>query len=372
MGEHELLIRHLMSWCRDAQVRVDPQIVRGVLAQRDRMGDRAYGSWPLGSARRLVRSDWPGRPAPRAVAEALDGYWRFLSETGRMDDESGDRASLYHELSQSLRKSGGAADGAAAHPSGGSRARTRRPPRRRGRTPEGGDVERARERGTPFVAELLDFAAWVGDGKEVTNSKVLRPGVARSAYRDLGMWSWERDDIQLDFGAIGVTAKPTVPDAVQQERMLRTWRTAADCRPIERLWDASVATGIVTVGSRWAHASWSPPATPNEWHDLSLRASLALARVIRPPSADIIVEALTEYSRTRAQQEEMARRARWVAEHRGSFDASEHKITWLELALFHFSGCGLWDLTDGRFVPTALGKEFAARRGPSRRRRRHP
>lgn len=370
MGEHELLIRHLTSWCRDAHVRIDPQIVGHVLAQRDRMGERAYGSWPAGSARRLMQSEWPDRPEHSAVAQALEGYWQFLRETGRMDDESGDQATLYAELSQCVRAGQRVTDETAAHPSAASRPRQRRPPRRRGRFPDQRSIEVSRERGTPFVAELLGFAAWVGDGKEVTNTKVLRPAVARSAYRELDLWSWERDDLQLEFGAVGITAEATVPDTVQKERMLRSWRSAADCRPLERLWSPCVTTGIVTVGSRWAVSSWQPPATPKSWFNLSLAAALAFAQTIRQPSPDIVVEALTEYCETRAQQEEMARRARWVAEHTGRFDASEHKMTWLELALFHFCGCGLWDITDGRFMPTALGRDFAERRGPSRRRRR--
>ena len=44
-----------------------------------------------------------------------------------------------------------------------------------------------------YLRQILALCEWVGHGREVTDTDVLRPAVGKKAYADLGLWAWERD-----------------------------------------------------------------------------------------------------------------------------------------------------------------------------------
>ena len=48
-------------------------------------------------------------------------------------------------------------------------------------------------RASAYLRQVLALCEWVGEGREVTTTEVLRPAVARTAYADLGLWAWERE-----------------------------------------------------------------------------------------------------------------------------------------------------------------------------------
>lgn len=75
------------------------------------------------------------------------------------------------------------------------------------------------------IGITLDAKLWVGDDREVTDTDVLRPTVAKKAYAGLGLWAWERDWLV----AMGMELPDGERlDAALARTGLSRWRTAAD------------------------------------------------------------------------------------------------------------------------------------------------
>lgn len=82
----------------------------------------ALGTWPPGSAERLLLVTWPAYgselPDAEALRETLDTFWGFLRATGRMSAGSASPADLRKEARRALPKMAAAYDDPARHSQG--------------------------------------------------------------------------------------------------------------------------------------------------------------------------------------------------------------------------------------------------------------
>lgn len=131
-------------------------------------------------------------------------------------------------------------------------------------------------RRSPFVQKVLALADWVGTGREVTATEVLRPAVAREAYTALDLWAWERTWARA--GGLDTPDDPHIHELMAKVS-LSTWRTAADCLPLDRLWLPAATVGLINIGKR--RVTKDPQAVPTtdpEWVEFGLRLMLCLAQ----------------------------------------------------------------------------------------------
>jgi hypothetical protein len=165
----------------------------------------------------------------------------------------------------------------------------------------------------PLVSKLKAMGEWIGDGKAVTAVGYLRPALARELYDTLDLFDWERQKEHYR----GKSALWTSSELAEQRGDFRDgWRSAGECWPIARLWDLSLALGLVTLSGREAHYHaevWPAPAQYQEWRNLfgvtfseilesslwGVRANLDTLFVIlgitltakKPPTLDVLQKA---------------------------------------------------------------------------------
>lgn len=94
----------------------------------------------------------------------------------------------------------------------------------------------AEARRTPFMRQLLALVEWVGEGRQVTSTGLLRPAVAREAFDELHLLGfYEQLGIPLDDAAV--------------TQLRDGWRSAGDCLALARLWEPALATDLISVSS---------------------------------------------------------------------------------------------------------------------------
>lgn len=131
---------------------------------------------------------------------------------------------------------------------------------------------------SPFVKQCFALAAWVGDGKQVTATGVLRLAPAREAYVALGLWDWEVQSYRWTHDPDPVLSShvPSPDQEAVRDEMLAGLRSAADAFPLQRLWRACVFAGLIEVGKTKARAtSEADPAltrSDDEWTSLGVAA----------------------------------------------------------------------------------------------------
>lgn len=234
----------------------------------------------------------------------------------------------------------------------------------------GDPVISAREaRTSGFTQACLALADWVGDRKEVTSIGVLRPAIAREAYETLDLFTWERDHSPMFTGRHGVQA-----DSEEQWELLRqsarnSWTTAADCEPLDRLWQACCMTGLIDLHRTIAKATDARPTTDREWLDLGRRLFLGLVvqcterwrdvlmgTLLIPLAADdgaIPVGAVTQWWLERQEFDLL------VAE-RGEERARLFREIYtadVDRVLHMFDDAALWTRSDGWLTITEFGRD---------------
>lgn len=127
-----------------------------------------------------------------------------------------------------------------------------------------------------FVARCLALADWVGEGKEITASKVLRPAVARAAYRELDLALhnfWVRmhgrarqDQLRADRAEL---EKVT-------EDILTSLRSALDLPELHDLWTGCVQTELIELRGKRAVGVPQRPTSDQEWVALALALATSL------------------------------------------------------------------------------------------------
>ena len=231
----------------------------------------------------------------------------------------------------------------------------------------------AQARSSGIVRRMLALAEWVGDGKEITATDTLRPAVGRQAFADLHLEEWEREYLDRRFE----------PDAEQWANAYfdRTWRSAADCQALERLWRPALATGLITTLGRKAIFDPSAiPTTPDGWLRLGLLTTIpALAGWRQGGYGDQAIHLLSFIDVEHGEPswpEDLA--ARWwdsaantwpdrmestLDDRRATSELDDEQLFrrisdeevrgWLAM----FADHGLWREQDGRLIGTELGRD---------------
>jgi hypothetical protein len=353
--EHELLVRHFLSWAGQKGRHPDRELLGELLRLRSSYDDLGPTYWPEGSIEHLLLERWPSKgdiatPDEEVVIETLDAFVRFLRGSGRMSGRSAAPAVLGKEARRAARQMSEVAADRTNWSSGKvlldfgrsmgidlddapdietlqSRLdqvqsmwnalpmveRRRLMPRpgdeadesedlseeeRAMRTfrlddpllalvatyghrlPEG-DLPSADEVApyfsrAPFLQQVVALAEWVGDGREITNTGVLRPAVAREAYAELKLGSWQRGQLERRYPD---ERYPGVA-AVGRERWIeqelnRPWRSAAECAELDRLWRGALGCGLIRLEGKHAFGRASSEPSAEQWKDLGLRAAVA-------------------------------------------------------------------------------------------------
>ena len=424
MGEHELLLRHAERWAAEHDRGFDRSLVELVLDLRSTHDDRAANLWPAGSVADLMLHRWPSHgpvEAPDAdlMVDSLDTFWRFLRSTGRMAGASAEPAQLRKEarkaakqmpeacadasrygVAKSLVGFGGEIGLSLDDVDGIDEANARMQQiveawnalpieERRRRSGEdmglpgladGLDVDMDPDaskpndpsvsapfaRSSPFVAKVLELAAWVGQGREVTATQLLRPAVGREAYAALDLWSWElRHD-----GYLAEAVKDPAFDVERFRAGALKWRSSGDCFALDRLWYPALMSNLVTIsGKKAVHDPVLVPSSDEEWVHLTLELLLlltfrtqavagvtALVHLLAhlqpdfdggPHTLDELQEAWWESPANE--------RADYLAQHAWGREVSD-----LQLAgcVEQYEDCGLWTHQGDRLVATPLSWDF--------------
>jgi hypothetical protein len=134
-----------------------------------------------------------------------------------------------------------------------------------------------RIRATGLINQLEALARWVEPRAQITTTGVLRPAAARQAFADLGLEAWMREWNRIDYVDLESELKPEEMDLIlDASASAQSWRSARDCRAIDRLWSAAVGCEVIHLQGSWAYASWPEKLTDEGITQLATRAGLAL------------------------------------------------------------------------------------------------
>ena len=416
MDENELLLRHAQRWAADHGRPFDRDLVARVLDLRSTHDGLAANLWPAGSAAHLMVQRWPAHgpvepPDIAAFTGSLDTFWRFLRSTGRLASASAEPAQLRKEATNAAPQMAKAcADpsrwgsaksvlafgeqvgislddaetidelqdrldriGAAWNdlPEDERHRRTAHLDDLVGATndldpkdapvpaPEASEVA-PYVRDSGFTQALAALAAWVGEGREITSIGVLRPALAREAYADLDLWPWERE-----WRRIGGAGEPDRP---------ATWRSAADCAPLERLWQSAVAGGLILLNGRRATVALPAPTSDEGWAGLGVSSVMNLVAWTDqwvPAEALLSVLVALDDNGADATMEAHLIKDWWWTLHSGeSAEVDDEAVDPersrretdrdIDQAVFLHDDCGLWTHLGSRLQITPLGSVVGA------------
>lgn len=446
MDQPDLLVRHASAWAEQKKRSLDAALLQQVVDLRLQHDDYPLGTWPSGSAERLLLVTWPAYgselPDAEALRETLDTFWGFLRATGRMSTGSASPADLRKEAKRALPKMAAAYDDPARHSQGRVLAefgrsigidldgaadveelkerlasiqsawnalpqeeRVARMPDPAPKSLRGerftssindgrpyppwefdddldddglddglddeepgidpGDVgESARlARESAFVQQCLALVDWVGAGRPATARGLLRPPVAREAYQHLDLWQWEREYDRLQRSFRGVQEELSAEaDVVLADAALHSWRSAGDCLPLDRLWYACDAAGLVEPRSSTVRRVGDDPVDDEGWRDLALVLIVGMCLrlgwyAVEPMVGLLLIAAAADDEWVPVD----AVRAWWDSRCPQQL-RDLAALGWqerLDLLWFHFADCNLWRLDGSSYQLTDLGRDFA-------------
>ena len=149
--------------------------------------------------------------------------------------------------------------------------------------------------GSTYGQRLLQLAEWVGEGKEITGTSVLRPALARQAYEALGLGDWQLAQLRREYpderyaGVAAVGLEAWIDKAMEQN-----WRSAADCEELHRLWVGAVGSGLIRLDGKTARFSGEDTPDAERWVNIGVRSAVAMARRAHPYRFSGLVFALME------------------------------------------------------------------------------
>lgn len=222
-------------------------------------------------------------------------------------------------------------------------------------------------RASPFVQQCRRLVEWVGDGRQITGTDVLRLAPAREAYEVLDLYAWDREDQRLLAGE-------DHPLPLESEELMRSvsrdsFRSAAACRPLDRLWLACLEARVLELSRSRAYGAWEEPASDEEWRNrgmVLIMSALAtmpeehvpplmgtLLHLLRPGQGPLPLRELEEWWW-------QSPRNVW----RGIDDLDPGKARrwsddWLHRALHEMDDMLVWRRSGETLVPTALGHDVA-------------
>lgn len=132
-------------------------------------------------------------------------------------------------------------------------------------------------RASTFVQQCRRLVEWVGDGREITSKEVLRLAPAREAYDVLGLAQWDLTDERLATGGEWEEMPPEAEE-LWARAARDAFRSAADCRALDRLWLPCLEAGMLELSRTRAYAAWVEPESDEEWRHrgVALVASLLM------------------------------------------------------------------------------------------------
>ena len=346
---YRLLLIHFTTWLRAKNREVDVQLLESLLDLRATYDDLEPTWWPAGSVQdlllRLVPAKGPAEPLPSdEVVDALDAYFRFLRNTGRMSARSATPADLAKEARRSAKKMTAAArDRTNWSPSKSminygesigisldnlssvdelqdrldhiSAAWNDLPIHERQRLDplEGNQTGRDRAmeayqtdieaealiksfgyelpqgdlplpdevapiiRKAGLFSQLEALTHWIEPRAEVTSTGVLRPAAARKAYEDLGLAAWSHGLLRLRYEFLHSRIQRKELEAVlDTPTAAPSWRSARDCRALDRLWNAALTSRVIRIEGRWAYAAWPEQLDDDGVVNLAIDAGIDL------------------------------------------------------------------------------------------------
>lgn len=137
---------------------------------------------------------------------------------------------------------------------------------------------------SPFVQQVLRLANWVGEGRAVTATGVLRLREARLAHEELGLRSFDDQYHHDVWGWDEVDGRAPGP-----HEALERMRSAADLRSLDRLWTAAVGGNLLEVGSGRARQVPVATRSTEEWVQLGLLALVQLLLSVPDPNRREVV-----------------------------------------------------------------------------------
>lgn len=147
-------------------------------------------------------------------------------------------------------------------------------------------------RDAPFVQQCRRLVEWVGErGREITSKEVLRLAPAREAYDVLRLGEWEREADRLAYGDL-VTELPPESEELLLAAARDSFRSAAECRPLDRLWTACLEAGLIELSRTRAYAAWDEPTSEEEWRHLGIVLASALLIHAAPVHVSLLMGAL--------------------------------------------------------------------------------
>ena len=146
-----------------------------------------------------------------------------------------------------------------------------------------------------YFHQVLALRDWIGAGRPLTDTDVLRPASAREAHEILGLGEWTRAQLRRlypDERLPGVAAVGL--DVWIEREATRPWRSAAECEALHRLWFGVHGAGLVehrgrkVVAKDWVEQD--DEDLVNHW----LRAVVGLFNLMESgsPRFAVIVQAL--------------------------------------------------------------------------------
>ena len=222
-------------------------------------------------------------------------------------------------------------------------------------------------RASAYLRQVLALCEWVGDGREVTTTEVLRPIIAKKAYADLRLWAWERDWLL----AMGMELPDGERiDAALSQTGLSRWRTAADCLALDRLWLPALNAGLLAIdGKRAVFDRSAIPETDEHWAQLAQVLLVGLARSAQHESAlnpllGILFAVAWENKAPRSEAELADlwwdTPVNWCAT--GLTDQERDRQLsdqYLQRCLVMFGDSGAWTTRRGKLIGTEIGHDLA-------------
>jgi hypothetical protein len=226
-------------------------------------------------------------------------------------------------------------------------------------------------RAAPFTRQMLELAAWVGEGREITGTRVLRPALAHEAYGVLGLGEWTRSQLHRQYPDESLPGVAAVGlDAWIERQATRPWRSAADCEALHRVWVGAAACGLIEIVGKKARAVREPERDDERWVSMGIRSAVGVMNlVMQAPysAAPLIFALMTSYVRGRRLvtfDEIVAFKSswQWSVRDQAAF-ADDEWIAPLDrpriaVALGRMADTGLYVETDDGITLTAAGDVF--------------
>jgi hypothetical protein len=128
-----------------------------------------------------------------------------------------------------------------------------------------------------LISQLEALVRWIEPRAEVTTTGVLRPAAARQAFADLGLVSWMREWLRIDYAEMPSRVSPEEMETLLDTLApLQIWRSARDCPALDRLWNAALSCGVIRIEGRWAYAAWPEKFDDEDIVNLATDAGLDL------------------------------------------------------------------------------------------------